>query len=54
VGGVVYDQISKSVFEIDGNMNMIERAPMSKGRFNIALNLISDRFIFAIGGYTAK
>ena len=33
---------------------MIERAPMSKGRFNVALNLISDRFIFGIGGYTGK
>jgi hypothetical protein len=45
---------SRGCYEIDGNMNMIERAPMARGRTNTALNLISDRFIFAIGGYTAK
>jgi hypothetical protein len=35
-------------------MNMLERAQMGRGRTNAALNLISDRFIFAIGGYVAK
>ena len=45
---------SKNLYEIDGNMNLIERAPMSRGRTNTALNLISDRFIFAIGGYIGK
>ena len=54
VGGLYQDLLSIKCFEIDGNMNMLERAPMSRGRYNVALNLISDRFIFAIGGYAGR
>jgi hypothetical protein len=51
---MVSDVFTKTLYEIDGNMNLLERAPMSRGRTNTALNLISDRFIFAIGGYNGK
>jgi hypothetical protein len=46
--------VSKNCLEIDGNMNMSEKEPMKVGRFNIALALIIDKFIIAIGGCTAK
>jgi len=35
-------------------MNIIERASMSKARYNTALTLLYDRFIFSIGGYVGK
>ena len=35
-------------------MNMIERESMKTGRFNTALALMSDKFIFALGGCTGK
>jgi hypothetical protein len=54
IGGFASDNFLKTCYEIDGNMNMIERAPMSRGRMNCALNLISDRFIFGIGGFVGK
>jgi hypothetical protein len=46
--------ISRNCYEIDGNMNMIDRTPMSKARYNSSLTLVFERFIFAIGGYVGK
>lgn len=55
VGGMSQDgQISKSCWELDPNMNMSEKAPMKLSRFSVALALLFDKFIFAIGGNTAK
>ncbi len=33
---------------------MLDKAVMSRGRYNVALTLLSDRFIFAIGGNVGK
>ncbi len=33
---------------------MISKEPMKIGRFNTALSLLSDKFIFAIGGSIGK
>lgn len=33
---------------------MVEKAPMKLGRFNMALGLLFDKFIFAMGGSTSK
>ncbi|CDW76656.1 kelch motif family protein [Stylonychia lemnae] len=55
IGGQSQDgQVSKSCWEIDTNMNMSEKAPMKQGRFSIAIALMFDKFIFAIGGATGK
>jgi hypothetical protein len=54
VGGMIQDLISRNSYEIDGNMNIIDRPPMSKARYNCSLTLIFERFIFAIGGYVGK
>ena len=54
-GGQSQDkQISKSCWEIDPNMNMIEKASMKVGRYSAAITLMFDKFIFAIGGNTGK
>jgi|LauGreDrversion4_2_1035121.scaffolds.fasta_scaffold83685_1 hypothetical protein len=42
--------VIRNCFELDGNMNMIAKEPMKAGRFNTALALLSDKYIFAIGG----
>eukprot|EP00347_Sterkiella_histriomuscorum_P001097 403373339 len=54
-GGQSQDkQVSKSCWEIDTNLNMIEKATMKTGRYNLAVTLMFDKFIFAIGGNTLK
>ena len=35
-------------------MNMIEKEPMKTARYNIALSLVIDKYIFAIGGNISK
>lgn len=54
MGGLVSDLVSRNVYEIDTNMNMLDREAMKTGRFNATLALVNDRFIFAIGGSIAK
>jgi hypothetical protein len=46
--------ISRNCYEIDGNMKILDRAPMSKGRYNTSLTLLFDKFIFSIGGYIGR
>lgn len=54
-GGLSQDgQVSKSCWEIDPNLNMAEKAPMKMGRFNMALGLLFDKFIFVMGGSTSS
>ena len=33
---------------------MIQKEPMKTGRYNAALALLSDRFIFCLGGFISK
>jgi len=40
--------------ELDANMNMIEKEPMKTGRYNSAVCLVIDKFIFAISGNISK
>jgi Kelch motif len=54
IGGMSQDLVLRNCWELDGNMNMISKEPMKVGRFNSALSLLSDRYIFAIGGFVAK
>ena len=55
MGGLSSDsQILKSCYEIDPNMNMIERLPMKTARFSIALTVLFDKYVFALGGTISK
>ena len=46
--------MSRNCFELDSNMNVIQKEPMRTGRFNTAISLMSDKLIFVIGGSISK
>lgn len=55
IGGLSTESnILKTCYEIDPNMNMIEKQPMKNARFSIALAVLFEKFIFAIGGTVSK
>jgi hypothetical protein len=56
VGGIYQEpKINNGCLEIDSNMNVLEKEPLKVGpRFSIALTLVIDKFIFAIGGLLVK
>jgi len=52
IGGVYLNtKLPTSCLEIDANMNVLEKEPIPSGpKCNIALSLIIDKYVLAIGG----
>ena len=53
MGGIYPKSVkaNTSCLELDANMNLLEKDPMPRGaRYNLALAVVIDKYIFAIGG----
>lgn len=46
--------LTPCVRSIDANLNVQEKAPLKMGRCGIALALLHDRWVLAIGGMTGR